>query len=259
MSTVAVNTSQNVNIDFELAGFERRLPAWIIDLVIRFVYLYVTTSIFRLQQGDSDNWVAIVLALVIYIPVIFYYLIFEILMNGQTPGKRLLRIKVISLDGYKPTYMQYVNRWAMRLLDTGFLTVLFFYLFSHKAYLLIFVAGNITSIVLFLSSKKEQRIGDLIANTVVIRLIQRTRIDDTIFVEIKEENYVVTFPQAGKLSDRDVSIIKSSLKQAAQTGKYDLLDNIAYKIQQGLSIQTRLDSYAFLDLLVKDFNYITTR
>jgi uncharacterized RDD family membrane protein YckC len=259
LAYVAVNTSLNVNIDFELAGFERRVPAWLIDFVIRCVYLYIIFRVFDFRNFDRDDVLLVLLNLVVFLPLLFYHLMFEILTNGQSPGKMLFKVKVISLNGYKPTYMQYINRWVFRLIDTGFLTCVFFFsLTSANPYYLFFAAGNIVSLILFLTGRKEQRIGDILSNTVVIRLVSKTKIEDTIFVEVAD-NYVVTYPQAARLSDRDVSIIKAALKQAERKHRYDMLDNIAYRLQDGLKISTSDEAYHFLSTILRDFNYLTTR
>jgi uncharacterized RDD family membrane protein YckC len=184
MSSVAVNTSLNVNIDFDLAGVDRRLFAWLVDFAIRLSYLWVGAELFT--PGSASDTVRLFFMLALILPIMFYFLLFELLMNGQSPGKKLFKLKVISLNGYKPTYIQYLNRWIFRLIDTGFITIFFFGFINDWIYGTIFLAANFVSLVYIMASDKSQRIGDLIANTVVIRLRSVTRIKDTIFTEIEE-------------------------------------------------------------------------
>lgn len=257
MASVAINTSSNVNIDFELAGVDKRLPAWLVDLFIRYMYIYIISKFISFR--NTSDTMEMMIGLAAYLPILFYYLIFEIIMNGQTPGKFIFKIKVVSLEGYKPNYIQYLNRWVFRLLDTGFITLIFFGLFADWKYALVFAAANIGSVIFFLNSKKEQRIGDLAANTVVIRLSKKTRIEDTIFTEINEQNYTVTYPQVTMLSDRDVSIIKDALRAAEKSRKYYMLDNITNKLVTALKTEYPHDPYDYLQKIISDFNYLTTR
>lgn len=258
MASVAVNTSLNVNIDFELAGVDKRLLAWIVDLAIRLVYFFLCLNLFKPNYYE-DETLFVFFQLALLLPLMFYFLLFELLMNGQTPGKKIFAIKVISLQGYKPTYIQYLNRWVFRLMDTGFITVVVFGMIGDWIYGSVFLVANIVSLAYILNSKKEQRIGDLIANTVVIRLKSKTRIEDTIFTEIEERNYVVRYPNVIKLSDRDISIIKNAINNAQRTNRYDSLWNIVNKLEPVINAPVGDDPYYFLVTLIKDYNYLTTR
>ncbi len=257
MASVAVNTSLNVNIDFELAGVDKRLLAWIVDLVIRLVYIFICANLFKPTYHDDTLYMLFQLA--VFLPLMFYFLLFELLMNGQSPGKKIFNIKVVSLLGYKPTYIQYLNRWIFRLIDTGFITIIFFGMINDWVYGTLFLAANAVSIIYVINSKKEQRIGDLIANTVVIRLKSKTRIQDTIFTEIEDANYVVKYPNVIKLSDRDISIIKNSLDNAMRNNRYESLWNIVTKLEPVINAPVGDDPYYFLTTLIKDYNYLTTK
>lgn len=258
MASVAVNTSLNVNIDFELAGVDKRLLAWIVDLAIRLLYLFICVKLFK-PTGYYEDTFMVLFQLAILLPLMFYFLLFELLMNGQTPGKKIFGIKVVSLQGYKPTYIQYLNRWVFRLMDTGFLTVLVFGMFGDWIYGSVFLIANVVALAYVLNSKKEQRIGDLIANTVVIRLRSKTRIEDTIFTQIEDPNYIVRYPNVIKLSDRDISIIKNAVNNAQRNNRYDSLWNIVYKLEPVINAPVGDDPYYFLTTLIRDYNYLTTR
>lgn len=257
MASVAVNTSLNVNIDFELAGVDKRLLAWIVDLAIRLLYVFLCNNLFKPSYTDDTLYMLFQLA--VFLPLVFYFLFFEMLFNGQTPGKKLFNIKVVSLQGYKPTYIQYMNRWIFRLMDTGFITIIFFGFIGDWIYGSVFLIANVISLIYIINSKKEQRIGDLIANTVVIRLRSKTRIQDTIFTEIEDKNYVVKYPNVIKLSDRDISIIKNALNNASRYNRYESLWNIVDKLQPVINAPAGDDPYYFLTTLIRDYNYLTTR
>ena len=92
----------------------------------------------------------------IYLPVFFYNLAFEILMNGQTLGKRALNIKVVRLDGTSPTIANYIFRFILWPID-------------------VFLSGSI-AITLISLTKNGQRLGDLAGGTTVVKLTQRGQV-----------------------------------------------------------------------------------
>ncbi|MBK7883200.1 MAG: RDD family protein [Chitinophagaceae bacterium] len=100
MSIIQIATPFNIDIEFEQAEFHKRLLAYIIDFIILIVYLssmiYILFGSLELYR-DEENYGFIIL--IIFLPMLFYTLLTELWMNGQTLGKKILRIKVVSLDG----------------------------------------------------------------------------------------------------------------------------------------------------------------
>src|SRR5690606_34099611 len=105
------------------------------------------------------------------------------LMEGQTPGKKLMKIKVVKIDGYQASFADYMIRWVFRIVDVSFAGVV----------------GLISMIV----SKNNQRLGDIASGTAVISLKNNINISHTILENI-HENYVPSFPQVIALSDNDM-------------------------------------------------------
>ena len=101
MPELQVNTTQNVNINFTAATVGERILAYGIDLIIKIAYGIVVFQIFfnlidiESKISSWDNWSIFALVIVVMAPVFFYTLVFESLMEGQTIGKRLLKIKII--------------------------------------------------------------------------------------------------------------------------------------------------------------------
>ena len=119
MSVIRVSTSFNLDIDFEAPPFHRRLFAWMIDLFILIFYIINASRILRQIQRNMDptednmyNMWAI--GLVLILPFIIYHPVCEILMNGQSVGKRLMGIRVVNENGGKPSVSQYIIRWLIR-------------------------------------------------------------------------------------------------------------------------------------------------
>jgi uncharacterized RDD family membrane protein YckC len=243
MGFVKVNTAFNVTLSFELAGIDRRFFAWIIDFAIQMVYwiiMYrIAVGMFRTGAVSSET--AYIFYIIITLPVLFYHLLQEIFFDGQSIGKRALSIKVLSLNGYKPTLSQYLNRWMFRLIDVN-----------------PFIFGLISLYIAF-NSKKEQRVGDIVGGTVVVKTKPRTQLYETVYAKT-EDTHRVTFPQVMKLSDRDMSIIKSALIGAQRTGHHEGLWRITAKVKTVLEIKEDItDPAYFLATLIMDYNHLSAR
>ena len=81
--------------------------------------VYIIVQIFSLENlfDGLDQWSIIAIISVIGLPVMFYSLIQESLWEGQTIGKKLMKVKVIKLDGYQAGFGDYLIRWLFRLID----------------------------------------------------------------------------------------------------------------------------------------------
>src|SRR5690606_40451607 len=121
MKRLQIKTAQNVDINFTMANVGQRLLAFILDNVVKFAYLYFVVKLFNFQLIESslnnDQWSLKAIDVLIFLPITFYSLYSEILLNGQTIGKKILKIKVINIDGFKPSITDYVIRWFLRVID----------------------------------------------------------------------------------------------------------------------------------------------
>jgi uncharacterized RDD family membrane protein YckC len=268
MSVIRVSTSFNLDIDFEAPPFHRRLFAWMIDLFILLFYIAIASKILKQIEGNMDysddnmyNMWAV--GLVLVLPFFLYHPVCEILMNGQSVGKRLMGIQVVNENGGKPSVSQYIIRWLIRTSDYMVLVIIiyspdisiyglqFFWALGGSMALLV------TDIVL-VNSRKNQRLGDLLAHTILIKTKQKNSIDDTIFLHISE-GYTPSFPQVMQLSDRDVNALKSILDAAKKHNDYNLALNASEKIKGHLKIETSLSPFNFLEILLKDYNYLAAQ
>lgn len=156
-------TPEQVTLDYELAGIGSRSIAAIIDTAILLIVdlLFTIWIIFVGAQGKTSLLPAIHqqmisqdYALAIYIAIIFfftllYYILFEGLWSGRTPGKWLTRLRVISIDGRPLSFFASVVRNLVRIVD-------------------LLPSGYLIGMVFMLVTKREQRLGDLAAGTIVI-------------------------------------------------------------------------------------------
>lgn len=257
MAVVLLDTPFNTPIEFELAAWHQRFLAHLIDFFTQALYIislsYVLLGELNLREAQF-GFVLIVLLL----PTLLYPVIAEFLFQGQTLGKRALGIRVVSLDGGEPELTQYLLRWFLKFFDWGFLI---FFLFWGNGALGFFwlIGGSITASIVMAISAKSQRLGDLAARTVVIKTRIKIGVEDTIFMAVQETGYQVTFPQVMRLSDRDINTIKSVLDQANKTGRHDVCLRVAQKVRDVLSIESYLEAYEFLEKIMTDYNYLSTR
>jgi uncharacterized RDD family membrane protein YckC len=237
MQTIRITTSQNIDIDYEIAGLGERIVSYLIDFAIFLligILCLVTGAIALDNFREVTTGMFIIIYLVLYV---FYDLVCEIFMNGQSIGKRVMKIKVISLDGGQASVGQYMLRWLFRIID--------FFPLTSGACALITVAVT----------EKSQRIGDLVAGTTLVRTEPRTRIDAIAFTPHKED-YVPVFNEVTQLSDKDIVLIHEVLASYIKSGNTVILHNTAAKLKQVLHIDTKMDDMMFLQTLVRDYNHI---
>jgi uncharacterized RDD family membrane protein YckC len=267
MKTLQIKTAQNVNIKFTVANVFQRLLAFIVDNVVKFSYVYFAAKIFGFDMVNdtigSDGWTLKAMEVLFLLPITFYSLYSEILMNGQTLGKKLLQIRVINMDGFKPSITDYVIRWFLRLVDFNLFTLLFVYMASlglseqYSLLILLFIFGKLIGFFMILFTDKQQRFGDLIANTIVIHLKDDVQFSQTILENIKE-NYIPTYPNVIQLSDNDARIIKETFQTAMKLNDYKTLIKLRSKILEVTAIKSiHKSDKDFIDTVLKDYNFYT--
>src|SRR5215204_2836094 len=116
MKNIEIMTTQNVVLQYELAGLKDRALAFLIDALVIVVGFSILASFAALFVGESESGATVVVFIVMGI-FMFYSLLFETLNNGQSIGKMALRIQVIKVAGSKITFADYVARWVFRLVD----------------------------------------------------------------------------------------------------------------------------------------------
>lgn len=236
MQTIQIRTTQNVFIHYPIASVGDRILAYLLDQIVKIIYA-LAVGILLYNLNVENEWVWI---LIIGIPWLLFSLLFEIFMNGQTPGKRALNIKVIRLNGTPATIGDYILRWIFSLIDFGIL--------SGAIAVIIITAGG-----------KGQRLGDLVAGTCVVKLTEQKEITSKEVFVPTDEAYEPTFSQAIQMSEKDIEIIQQALEVNRDHGNPKPMLAVVEKIKAQLGIQTDLPPVKFLYVLIKDFNHLTSR
>ncbi|HEV7621421.1 MAG TPA: RDD family protein, partial [Flavisolibacter sp.] len=190
-------------------------------------------------------------------------LVCEITINGQSIGKIITGIRIINENGGQPNIGQYIIRNLIRTSDLLFVVFILFTSYAGQMPNIDFLwkigiatALFLTDIILVNTSEKNQRLGDMLAHTLVIRVSKNLSIEDTVFQDISEK-YIPSFPQVMQLSDRDINSLKGILDAAKKKHDYNLAEMASEKIRNHLHIETSLSAFDFLEILLKDYNYLS--
>lgn len=244
MSELSINTTQNVNINFTAASVGERLGAFLLDLLIKIAYVivigYFVFNLMGLGKAIDklDNWSATAVIMLFALPYAFYTLTLECLLEGQTIGKRIVKIKVVKIDGYQASFGDYLMRWLMRLID-------------------IWTNMGVIGLIALVVSEKTQRLGDITAGTAVISLRNKVTINSTILENIGDE-YVPIYPLVIKLSDNDVRIIKETFTIAVAKNDFELITKLKTKIETVTGIKNQSgNNNDFIRTVLKDYNFYT--
>ncbi len=257
MPAITIGTPFNIDLEFRIAPFGKRFSAWLIDIVIISIYFYVMLRFIYplLNKGDAIATGAILF--VVIIPVLLYQLIFELFLNGQTIGKKLMGIAVIDMEGKEPGWSQYILRWVL-CIGNLFVYVIPYMIITSPAALLFFLVLYLPDFLSVVISAKSQRLGDFAAGTVVIDKRYRANINETIYLDIEKKEYHPLFPQVMRLTDRDINGIRNLLDAKRQgKGNEAYMLQVVEKIKTVLTIETELQPRDFLEQLLRDYNYYT--
>ncbi|MBC6610787.1 RDD family protein [Hymenobacter sp. BT507] len=231
MSTIYIQTTQNVAVEYETAGVGDRIVARLLDWLVLLLYSIVVGFLIETgtHLGDDQQ---ILMVLLIGIPVLLYNPLFEIFFNGQSLGKRARHLRVVRLDGTRPRVGDYLLRWLLGLIEID-------------------ICFGLIALITRLASSRGQRLGDLAAGTTVVNL--RARADqDLLALADLDPNYQVVFPQAAQLTDHDAALVRRLLQQGLRRHNPQLLREVAAKVQALTGIQTDLADEVFLQTILRD-------
>ncbi len=154
---IKIRTPESVELEFTLAGIGNRTIALVVDYLIWgavLIGLLILWSVLSLQirryfssVSNLEQWITAISFLMTFAIYTGYFVFFETLWQGQTPGKRYCKIRVIRDDGQPVRVAQAILRALVRPIDDTFFI----------------------GLLLIVLTKREKRLGDLIAGTLVIQ------------------------------------------------------------------------------------------
>jgi len=254
--TLIIETPERVPLEFALASIGNRFLAVAIDHFMQYLSIFLIAWFFLSIAGytssdvvdapdklfsDAPKWLIAILILILFLIFAGYFIVFEWLWNGQTPGKRLLKLRVIRDDGRPLTLWESIARNLLRICDAipGFVLPVY----------------SVGLIVIFLSTR-DQRIGDIFAGTVVIRERTNeaptfdetfsTQIRDAAFTRVQKSADVVANVTA--LTESEIEVVESFLRR-----RWDLTERqrlwmawrIALPIMYKLKPAYNLESFTY--------------
>jgi len=235
MAESTIITGQFVRISQTPASIGERLAALLIDYLLIGLYVYATVALLSKMSLPSGFRLFYFLCL-IYLPAVGYSFLCEMFCRGQSLGKRLVRIRVVKADGSAPGIGSCLLRWMLFPVD-----------------------GPLTSglgLLVILLSKKNQRLGDLAAGTMVIKEKNYRKIHVSLDeFEYLARNYHPVYPQAADLSPEQANVITRTLESGGK-GRTRRIAALARKVQELLSAAPR-DGHqeAFLRTVLRDYQY----
>lgn len=206
MKTISFSTAQFVTIDYELAPTIYRVLASVIDYAALLIYTFIMGMIISMNAFDLElKGITILGILLIYLPYMFYSPIMEYLTNGRSLGKLALGIRVVKADGEPAGLREFFIRWIFRVID-------------------IWIGGlGFLAILLSSTSERRQRLGDVMADTVLIKIRDNQRYSLQDILNIKSsDNHTVNYPAVTRFSDEDMLFLKNVILRVT---KYPNEDN----------------------------------
>ena len=238
MEIITVHTTQNIDIDYEIGGLGERILGRLIDFAVFLpfgIFAIIFSAIFQSEFAIGVYAIAVLLLFT------FYDLLCEVFFNGQSLGKRIMKIRVISLDGSRPKFSQYLLRWLFRIVDFG-------------------ITGGLLALISAAMTENGQRMGDLVAGTGLIRTTPRTAMNNIVFANV-DNSYQPVFTQVSQLNDKDIELIHEVMQAYYKSGNTTIVYDVAQKIKELLLITppTDMNSLQFLQTIVKDYSHIASQ
>ena len=246
MRKVNIQTPQNVVIENSLAGTGMRALSSILDLVFLGVYFLLCLAIVSSIAINTLDMESTQIAFwFLFMPLfLFYSPLSELLLKGQTLGKMIMGIRVVSLNGENVSSEQAAMRWVFRILD-------------------LWICFGSFAMIFCSASERGQRLGDVLAETLVIKV--RTgnySIRDILKINsTKNEDYEAKFPGVVRYTDEDMLWIKKAIKRRKvnpSKSNQQLILKAAKKVQQDLKLENLpKNKVKFLEKILEDYIVLT--
>lgn len=246
--TAEIVTAHNVVIQYEMTPIMSRVIASVLDVMIVGFYMFLifilvsAMAINSVSLGD-DFGVEALIMYILWLPAFFYSFWMEAVFAGQTIGKMAMGIRVLKSNGDNASIGDLFLRWIFRFVDL---------MWSFGA----------LAIIVALSNERSQRLGDLVGNTVVIKLRPTNEFSITDILNIKSsKGYEPTYPSIVQLTDEDMLLIKNAmdrLKKNPNDAHKELVRELAELTSDKLGLSQVPDKkITFLKTALQDYIVLT--
>lgn len=235
MRKVSIRTAQNVAIDFPLASIGQRMLGLAVDLMVMGVVIFI---LFLVLVSINPNFVYLVV-----IVFLFYTPVSEMLMDGQTLGKKMAATRVVNIAGKAPGYFETLIRWAFRMVDIWF---------SLGAVGVIFIS----------TGARGQRLGGILSNTMVVSLKGEMELSLNDILRIDDRSkYEPVYPDVYRFKEDEMLTVKNVVdryRKFRNAAHAALVEKTAQKCADVLGLNTLPeDKMTFLKTLIKDYIVVT--
>lgn len=232
MADSKILTVQYVRLEQTAASIGDRLLAQLIDWAVLLSYSFFVLWVIS-ELAIETFWT--VLLLMIF-PLLFYTLLCELFNHGQSLGKMAMKTRVVKADGSSPSLGDLILRWMLYLIDGPL--------------------SSYMGVVVMMLTKRTQRLGDLAAGTMVIKLKKyqdiRVSLDEYDFAS---KDYKPRYPAAADLSLQQVDVITRTLQTATNAADPRVVQ-LATKVREKLDIKpAETTDELFLHRIVRDYQY----
>ncbi|MFM9943927.1 MAG: RDD family protein [Bacteroidia bacterium] len=242
MSSVSITTTQNVTIDHALADFRLRFLAYLIDLLIIGAWILIHTII-AISIFKNETSIQIYIFIIVIPFFSFYTLLMEYFMNGQTPGKRSMNIRVVMLNGKEPSFMDYFTRWSLRFVE-------------------IYLSSGVLASIMISTTNLKQRLADIIAGTVLVRVEGKYSVTAEDLLKIgSQSNYEPSYPEVIMFREADMLTIKKLVDRYITDGNEAhrlLIVETANKLSAKMRVRIKENKpELFLKAIIRDYVVLT--
>lgn len=246
--TAEIVTAHNVVIQYEMAPIMSRVISSVLDVIIVGFYVFLISILISAMmitnfRWDSDFGVEMLIFYILCLPGFFYSFWMEAVFAGQTVGKMAMGLRVIKSNGENASIGDLFLRWIFRFVDL---------MWSFGA----------LAIIVALSNEKSQRLGDLVGNTVIIKLRPTNEFSITDILNIKSsKDYEPTYPSIVQMTDDDMLLIKNAmdrLKKNPNDAHKELVRKLAGLTASKLGLSQVPDQkITFLRTALQDYIVLT--
>jgi uncharacterized RDD family membrane protein YckC len=248
-----IDTPENIEFAYDIAGIGSRFLAAMIDTLLIGITQAIVILIFGLAStaiglGAADDLLAALGVLLAFVILWGYYIAFELLWSGQSPGKRAIGLRVVREGGRPITFVSSAIRNLIRIID--FLPALY----------------GIGVLVMFVD-QRSRRLGDLAGGTLVVKERRNVTLasltaSGTLAPPVLGPGETLpqpTLPNIGLLNDSDYNLVQEFLGRRAELGRdarARLGAQLAGGIQSRLGLPQGGDAERFLQFVVGEYQLL---
>ncbi len=230
---LTIETPENISFGYEVAGVGSRFVAAFIDALIQgaifaflafvFILLSIPGTLFGLPRIVSD-WLSVAFVVALFLIYFGYFILFEIFMGGQSPGKRLTGLRVVKENGYPLSPLDSIIRNMIRLVDA------------------LPVAYGV-GVVTMLLNDRAKRLGDFAAGTLVVKLREQVKVGELQLPAPTNVN-VPELPGLRQLTEADIETVESFLRRRRELKNAEALAATLAERLRARMDEREVDRYA---------------